>query len=798
MHALATTEHRLPRTSLAILLAAWGGQAIVSQTLLLREASVLMFGSELSWGVVLAAWLLGVGVGASIGGRASRAACLRRRLPILLVAILVTLTWATLADLWAFRSARGWLGLQAGVMLPLTTTVWTAVGLVTPIGALVGLAFPIACAVGTCNDTEAQGLPSTPLLPFGHTYALESLGSLIGGAALSFYAVAHASAVQIALAGVVVVGASGGLFLWAMSFKPLGPAVMVAITVKGILALCLVAPAWTQELIDIRWQHTAPGCTRVCEVESPYQCLSIGTRSGQFTLYLNGTVATDFPDPYTFAPLAHFWMCQHPNPNRVLMLGGGCEGLLQEILRHPVDRVDYVEPDPMLLDVVTAHVPKADRLALQDPRVHIHHADARHFLKQKRDAFNLVIARLPEPTSALWARLYTDEFYAELRRAMAPRGSLCMTITASPGDLSDLAGEYVGSVRQTLRRHFATVVVGWGTTAHVLAATAPDLVSVDPAELARRYQTRGVQSPVFDVAWFHGATDWLDEAKLRVRSAELDAHLNAPVSTDLRPIIYLQRLALWEATTHEVEGPGRHAHYFLSTLRAVRMWHVLACCGAMVLATLLVASRYRPAPGGVTLVSIGSTGLVTMSLTIVWLFSFQNLYGYVYSRIGWIVALFMGGLVVGSWYATGWTKRHTATTCSVLARRGLAILDAAIALLALSVPVILPHLAAMQTSAAALRVIEVCISAMVMVTGILGGAAMPLAAAQVPSKPHAAGTMAGHIVSADHYGACLGALACGVLLVPVFGITATALLLSGIKAVSAILLLVIPIPTTRA
>ena len=46
-------------------------------------------------------------------------------------------------------------------------------------------------------------------------------------------------------------------------------------------------------------------------------------------------------------------------------------------------------------------------------------------------------------------------------------------------------------------------------------------------------------------------------------------------------------------------------------------------------------------------VAIIAGGFATMALSIIWLFAFQNLYGYVYQRIGWIIAIFMGGLVIG-------------------------------------------------------------------------------------------------------------------------------------------------------
>ena len=69
------------RVWLGILIVSWGIQAIVTQSLLLREALVLTFGSEFAWGVVLFAWLLGVAVGAAVGGRVAER--LRRALPAL-------------------------------------------------------------------------------------------------------------------------------------------------------------------------------------------------------------------------------------------------------------------------------------------------------------------------------------------------------------------------------------------------------------------------------------------------------------------------------------------------------------------------------------------------------------------------------------------------------------------------------------------------------------------------------------------------------------------------------------------
>ncbi len=764
------------RVWLGALVVAWGMQAIVTQSLLLREAMVLMYGSELAWGIVLFAWLLGVAVGAAMGGRATNWAVIQTRSEPSLIVVLVALSIAACVELWVFRGARAWLGIGPGELIPLTKTALAALLFVSPASALVGLAFPLACCIGV-GRTPAGG-PCPPYLAFGQIYALESLGSLIGGVAFSFWAVEHLAPVQTALlCGALVCAGAACLALAAPARRVLG-AGLVLLTCGAIALAWLAGPAMNRRLIERRWRNVAPGYTLVAETESKYQNLALGARAGQYSLYCDGQVTADFPDPYTFVPLAHFWMCEHPDSRRVLVLGGGAEGLIAEILLHPVEHVDYVEPDPRQIGLVEPYLAELDHQALADPRVTVHYADIRHYVKTQRDRFDLVIARLPEPTSALRARLYTAEFYGELRRAMTAQAVLCFTAAAMPTELSPLSREYLASLRATLLRHFPAVIVGWGDPAQVLVATQPGLLTTDPAELAARYARRGVASALFDPAWLAGATDWLAPEKLVRRAAELDVAADPrvgriPVSTDLRPTLYLQRLALWEAMT----GKSR----VIAGLRSIRLGPLVATFGAVIAATLIAGRLRRRArdgwAAGAIAVSVGTTGFATMALSIVWLFAFQNLYGYVYQRIGWIIALFMAGLVLGCLLAP----------LALHARRswhGLIIVDMLLAALSLAVPFILSSLGSLPGSPTSFTLVEWSISILVIVTGVLGGAAFPLASDLQRQFTGQTGAAAGMIVSADHAGACLGALLCGILLVPVFGTATTAFLLAGIKLCS--------------
>ena len=782
------------RIALAALVLAWGAQAIVAQSLLLREALVLMFGSELAWGIVLFAWLLGVAVGAGTGGAVARRLARPDRA---LVLVLLTLGAATCLDVWAFREARDWLRVGPGELLPLPKMTLAALLLVCPAGALVGAAFPLAASVG--QDTAEGRKQPRPYLSFGAIYALESAGSLIGGAAFSFWAVEHLNPLQTALicAGITLAASAG---LLSLSGAP-GPrgllhrrasgAGVMALAAGALVVALLAGDSLHRKLIEGRWRSLAPGYELVAEAEARYQNLALGRLSEQYTLYCDGQVTLNFPDPYTLTPLAHFWLCQHPGPRQVLLIGSGAEGLLAEILKHPIEHVDYVQTDPRQLGLIEPYLPDADRRALADPRLAVHYVDARHYVKTQRSRFDLVIARLPEPTSAQRSRFYTDEFYAELRRAMTSRAVFCLTAFAAPAELPLVTRSYLASIRATLARHFPQITVSWGDPAHLLAATEPGLTTTDPAELARRYIERGVHSERFDPLVFE-ATDWLDPHKLNRRRAELDEIGNARINTDSWPALYLHRLELWEAATSGA-GPGRGTTGVISRLRSARLRHVIAALAAAGAATLIACRLRRGRRGwavGAVALSVGSTGLTTMALSIVWLYAFQNLYGYVYQRIGWIVALFMAGLVLGSLTANRLLRDAQCPAEPPRIWGLLMVIDGLLAGLALTAPLVLKALAAVPGSPSAFAWVECSISVMVILTGLLGGAAFPLSGELQRQLLGRIGPAAGSVVSADHLGACLGALLCGVILVPVFGTVTTAILLTGTKAGSVALLLI--------
>jgi spermidine synthase len=113
----------------------------------------------------------------------------------------------------------------------------------------------------------------------------------------------------------------------------------------------------------------------------------------------------------------------------VLVLGGG-DGLgLREILRYPdVAAVTVVELDPAVVRLIRGEPRLAALTAgsFDDPRVRLVHADAFTWLRTTAERFDVVIADLPDPDETATAKLYSVEFYALVRHALAGGGRVAV------------------------------------------------------------------------------------------------------------------------------------------------------------------------------------------------------------------------------------------------------------------------------------------------------------------------------------------------------------------------------------
>lgn len=760
------------KLAVLLLLFGLGASALVAQTIFVREFLVVFLGNELCLGMVFASWLLGIGSGAALGGRLAR-----RAVRATLLAGCVLMMWALFpAQVYLIRSARLLLDVGQGELVPFLSLVIASLTLIGPFSFLVGLAFPLACAqLGEPAKEGAAGI--------GAIYVAEAVGSLAGGVLFTFVLVGRLSAFRIfALISMISVGAammmvrSGRRHRWLLALlatSAAGSILLLTTPLGKMLETSSIFSRWSSLQPGIPLLRTAEG--KYESVDSKYQNLALGKHLDQYNLFANGKPTASFPDEPGFQEQAHFIMVQHPNPRRVLLIGGGGEGLIRQILKHGPERVAYVTLDPVELKLARKYLPEADRKTLDDPRVTIHYEDGRYFVKRTTSLYEMVILNLPDPDTALLNRFYTVEFFREVKRLLQPEGILVLGVSSVLGPLGKDLGPFAGSIYWSLREVFEDVFATPGTHIYFLASPTRGAIERDPARLAERFLSRNIAP-----AEYQHIYRYVLQPDLVERLAEnLQSASTAGLNTDLRPMTYFYSLVLWDRYSG-----SRFAGFFHSLKELSFAWLVLPIVGALLLVVMVQLFTPGRRAAYVRLnvcLSIASTGFAAMAAELALLFAFQNIYGYVYQKVGLIVATFMLGLAAGGWFTTRWSSRE-----EKLRMWGLIAIDLAIALFILALPLGVEVCAAGKLP---LPLLESAFMCLVLVAGILTGLAFPLAAKLHLGESQDVGRTAGAIDACDHIGACLGAAMTGVVLVPMLGIAGACALVAALKACSIVLLL---------
>ena len=139
-------------------------------------------------------------------------------------------------------------------------------------------------------------------------------------------------------------------------------------------------------------------------------------------LLLDGLVMTTERDEFFYHEMiSHIPMNSHPNPERVLVIGGGDGGTVREVLKHDtVKEVVLCEIDGMVIDACKKYLPSIAGM-LDDERVNIQVRDGIDYISQQEDAFDIILIDSTDPMGP-GEGLFTEEFYSNVNKALKEGG----------------------------------------------------------------------------------------------------------------------------------------------------------------------------------------------------------------------------------------------------------------------------------------------------------------------------------------------------------------------------------------
>ncbi len=187
---------------------------------------------------------------------------------------------------------------------------------------------------------------------------------------------------------------------------------------------------WANENLGLTLKITK----MVHEEQTPFQHIAIAdTPQYGRLLILDGVYQTSEKDEWTYHEMiSHVPLMMHPNPERVLIIGGGDGGVAREVCRHDcVKQVDLCDIDSRVIELSKKYFPEISKV-LNDPpaKLHVHVGDGIAFAKSVKNFYDVIIIDCSDPIGP-GEGLFTREFYKSAFEALREDG-LIVQQTESP------------------------------------------------------------------------------------------------------------------------------------------------------------------------------------------------------------------------------------------------------------------------------------------------------------------------------------------------------------------------------
>jgi spermidine synthase len=460
----AMKEHADPSAgawAVYLAIALSGMSALGAEVVWTRLLALLLGGTVYTFSLILAVFLIGLGIGSSVGALVARGeASPREALGLCQWLLTAAIAWTALMiaqslPYWPILpslSPSPWYNFQ----VDLVRCLWA----ILPPACLWGASFPLALAAAASRGQDPGRL-------VGGVYAANTIGAIVGALAFSLWlipAIGTAGA-ERALVGLAAAAALAAFLpnfrRWTVTARVAGAGAMTVATAAAAGLAWIITPvpwpvvAFGRETVSLIPQvslgifHEVPEsagdadvfCTYVGEGTNVSVAVT-ETKDGVRSFHGAGKIqASSLPaDMRLQRMLGHIPALLHKKPETVLVVACGAGVTAGTFVVHPdVKRIVICDIEPLVPQVVTPmfgeqnyHV--VDGIARENPhtvngkQVEVIYDDGRHFLRTTREKFDIITSDPIDPWVKGCAALNTVEYYRMCRDHLNPGGSMSLWI----------------------------------------------------------------------------------------------------------------------------------------------------------------------------------------------------------------------------------------------------------------------------------------------------------------------------------------------------------------------------------
>ena len=467
------------RTVVYVVIGLSGLTALSSEVLWTRTLSLLIGATTYTFSLILAVFLFGIGLGSSVGAAMARTLDRPR----------VVLAWAQLS-LCVAMAWTSYIATESLPYWPVNPSIVTdfrfqfqvdlvrVLFAVLPPSLLWGASFPLALASVASRDEDPARL-------VGGVYAANTLGAIIGSLGTSLLLTIWLGTQKSQQLMILIAAASGLLLLLRERVSAL--AVGIATVVASVLALT-VQPVPGILVAYGRYAVSQQGQSDIIYVGEGWNAsVAVSERSNGVRNYHNAGKVQASSEPQDMRlqrMLGHLTTLIPKDPKRVLVIGCGAGVTAGAVSIEP--RLDYqviAEIEPLVPRVVSEYFSEHNFAVVQNPKVHVHIDDARHYLFTTDEKFDAITSYPLDPWVKGAAMLYTREFFELAKQHLNPGGVVTLFVQLYESNTEAVKSE-IGTFFEAFPNGmiFANTYNGQGYDLVLLGQVEPTKIDIDEME----------------------------------------------------------------------------------------------------------------------------------------------------------------------------------------------------------------------------------------------------------------------------------------------------------------------------
>lgn len=431
-HRLAPVEPT-PVWPVLVAIGLSGFTALASEVVWTRVLSLHLGATVYTYSIILAAVLLGIGVGSYAGAWLTRYRDWTRTLLGLCQALLtVTMAWAAYFVMVVFPVSSNEAALAPAQLTVFSHDLGQGLLCMLPAALLWGASFPLALAAASRPGED-------PGASVGRVYAANTLGAIVGSLATSLILMAWLGSQRVLQLLIISAVASSVTVLLPLGARAKAkgkravPQLAWLVTVPivlGLLTVFTIRPLPGQLVgygpASAKWQ---PGmCNFVYVGEGMNSSVAISQQSDGIMNYHNAGKVQASSQPGDLRlerMLGHLTTLQPENPKNVLVIGCGAGVTAGAVSVDPrVEKLTICEIEPLVPKAASAYFAAHNASVVSAPKTRVVIDDGRHYLMTSKEKYDAITCDPFDPWTKGAASLATVEFFESAKEHLNPGGTI--------------------------------------------------------------------------------------------------------------------------------------------------------------------------------------------------------------------------------------------------------------------------------------------------------------------------------------------------------------------------------------